>query len=590
MSPRLIDIWKFSWSTVIAVVLGFVLIAAGIMAEPFGIAVHIPDDRQLDLAADLGVDWIRIDFIWAFAEPEQDVFDWARFDLLIAEAEERDLKIFATIGGTPAWATSGAEGPGVPDHPTDWSDICYRAAARYRGRVEAWGMWNEPNLNRFWEGTRWEYLNQILRRGAVAVHAADGQALVGGPELAHLSSADWDGWMQTCVVGAQAELDVVTHHVYPSGVGAADVTRKLEEGGSYPWDPPSVRKVLRDVGWFGRPFWLTETGVETDTGGPWAQAVFYEDLLSEWFPTDGDAKWIDRLFFYQLVDDPGFPDISFGVVGPPPGLEQKLAFEYYEDFIREAVVDDARVLSWTSDPVMTPGQWNPVVVRVVNEGTTTWRQDDGLSVSVEGLPVDWHFEGGLAAQGGDVAPGAVEDIQLALRPPPVGWDYQNLRHNLSVRMARGDGRGLGSPLRASVVSGWRSLPEIVLQPLAEVVDLGRDAVFRVVAEGAGDLEYSWFHNGLEIRDDTRFSGLDTGVLTVHEADAADTGEYRCRVTSPAGWVLSHYAELVLTGGDRGGPRDSGGRTPKSWGPMPSFESFFPNPAEAEPRGVEREEN
>ncbi len=577
MSVRLIDFRKFSWSAVIVVVLGFMLVAAGIMAEPFGIAVHIPDDSRLDLAVDLGVDWIRIDFIWALAEPEQDVFDWARYDLLIAEAQERDLRIFATIAGTPAWATSGVEGPGVPDSPADWSDICYRAAARYRGRVEAWGMWNEPNLDRFWEGTRRDYLDQILRRGADAVHAADAQALVAGPELAHLSSADWDGWMQVCVGGASEELDVVTHHVYPSGVTAADVTKKLEDGGPYPWDPPSVREVLRDAGWFGRPFWLTESGVESDKGGEYAQAVFYENLISEWFPVDDAAKWIDSLFFYQLVDNPAIPDITFGIVGPAPNRVPKLAFEYYQDLIRETPVEDARVLSWTSDPVLTPGQWNQIVIRVVNEGSTTWRQDDGLSVSVVGFSADWEIEGGLAAQDTDVAPGRAEDILLDLRPPPANWDYKNGRHNITVRMARGDGRGLGSPLRAGVISGWRSLPEIVRQPLTEVVDLGRDAVFRVVADGAGDLEYAWFRNGMEIRDISRFSGVETSVLTVHESDAADTGEYRCRVTSMAGWVLSRNAELLLTGGDRGGPREGGGRTPDRWGPTPSFESFFPKP-------------
>lgn len=554
------------------------LAAVGAAASPLGIAVHLPDEPQLDLAADLGVDWIRIDFIWAFVEPEQDVFDWARYDQLIAESRERNLRIFATISGTPDWATSGAEGPGVPDDSADWWDICYRAAARYRGWVEAWGMWNEPNLDRFWEGTLVDYRVQILKRGADAVHAADPHALVAGPELAHLNSANWEGWMRSCVGGAFEELDVVTHHVYPSGVGAGDVTRKLEEGGSYPWDPPSVRKVLRDLGWFGRPFWLSETGVETDTGGAYAQAVFYEDLLMEWFPPDGDAKWIDRLFFYQLLDDPRFPDITFGIAGPPPGLEPKLAFEYYGDFIREAVVEDARVLSWDTESVVEPGQWNRAVVRVVNEGTTTWRADDGLSVSVVGLPEDWEIEGGMAALGGDVAPGSIEDVALDLRPPSVGWGFPNLRYDITVRMARGDGRGLGSPLRAGVVSGWHSLPVFVRHPVTSVVDPGGESVFRVVVDGAGDLELSWFHNGKAVTDGDRFSGTQTAALTVHEADAADTGEYWCRVESSAGWVLSNLAELVLTGQGRGGPRESDGRTPDPWEPMPSFESFFADAA------------
>lgn len=579
MKPRLNEPWSILWPTVIAMALGFMLTATSLTAKPFGIAVHIPNGTQLDLVNDVGADWIRIDFIWAFVEPEQDVFDWARYDRLISDSKERNLRIFATISGTPAWATSGAEGSGVPSQVDDWFDICYRAAARYRGQVEAWGMWNEPNLDHFWEGTLHQYRIRILQLGADAVHAADSQAMVAGPELAHLSSANWEGWLLACVTGAFEKLDVVTHHVYPSGVGAGDVTRKLEDAGSYPWDPPSVKDVLQDAGWFGRPFWLTETGVETDAGGPWAQAVFYDDLLTEWFPSEGDAKWIDRMFFYQLFDDPRFPDITFGIVGPPPDLEPKLAFDYYEDFIQEAVVDDARVLSWATESVLEPGRWNRAVVRVINEGTTTWRADDELSVSVVGLPGDWGLEGGLAALDGDVAPGSISEVSLDLRPPLVEWGFPNQRHDITVRMARRNGNGLGSTLRAVVISGWYSLPVFERHPLTSVVDPGGKAVFRVVADGAGDLDLQWFHNGILIRDGDRFSGTKTAALTVHEADAADTGDYWCRVETSAGWVLSNLAELLLTGEGRGDPREGEGRSPENrWEPMPSFESFFADAA------------
>ena len=48
---------------------------------------------------------------------------------------------------------SGSEGSGVPNNPADYYDICFRAANRYQGSIEHWGMWNEPNLSQFWAGT-----------------------------------------------------------------------------------------------------------------------------------------------------------------------------------------------------------------------------------------------------------------------------------------------------------------------------------------------------------------------------------------------------------------------------------------------------
>lgn len=40
----------------------------------------------------------------------------------------------------------------MPDNPADWYDVCFRAATRYRGRIDHWGMWNEPNLDNFFQG------------------------------------------------------------------------------------------------------------------------------------------------------------------------------------------------------------------------------------------------------------------------------------------------------------------------------------------------------------------------------------------------------------------------------------------------------
>ncbi len=549
--------------------LGVALPAA---SNPFGIVVHVPDHAQQDLVVELGADWVRIDFIWALVEPERDVLDWTVYDRLIFDADARGLRIFATIAGTPGWATSGSEAIGVPDDAGDWADFCYRAAARYRGRVRAWGLWNEPNLDHFWEGTRQDYIDRILMPGARAIHMADPLALVAGPELAHIDSAGWESWLKICVGVARDELDVVTHHVYPGGASASDVTEKLEQGGPYPWDPPAVKKVLKDVGWFGRPFWLTETGVESDRAGPSLQALFYDDLLSYWFPPEGTARWMDRIFFYELVDDPRYPEFTWGIVGPPPELQSKEAFDTYRSFIEEARVDDARVLSWNDGGLIRPGLQNRVVVRAVNEGTREWSPEDSLGVVIDGLPSNWDIDGGKVLE--RVPPGGAVDLTLALTPPDAGWGFPNIRYELIVRMARADGQGLGSPLRTAVVLGWRSLPQFILEPLGVVVTEGDDAVFRVTVQGNSGLVFSWFHNGRLVEDDSSVTGSTSARLKIRSVDAAATGEYFCRIESDAGRVDSRPARLELEGGsrsgDRAGPRRGSGR----WTSTPSFRTFF----------------
>src|SRR5262245_28556022 len=99
-------------------------------AAAIGVNAHIPPSDALDLATDLGVEWIRIDFAWDVVELGPGAFDWTYFDVVLEGARARGLKVFASVGGTPAWASTGdrrGDGPmnDVPD------------AAAYRAFVAA---------------------------------------------------------------------------------------------------------------------------------------------------------------------------------------------------------------------------------------------------------------------------------------------------------------------------------------------------------------------------------------------------------------------------------------------------------------------
>ncbi|HTM22440.1 MAG TPA: hypothetical protein VL172_18090, partial [Kofleriaceae bacterium] len=162
------------------------LIAAIVAAGSVGTNVHLPPSDTLDLAVELGGGWVRVDFNWDIAQPTSGATDWALFDALVDAAEARGLKVYATIGYCPAWASAsgdrGGDGPtnDVPD-ATAYKDFVQAAAERYGTRVAMWGTWNEPNLGDFFSGTRTQYIQDILVNGAHAVKAADPGASVCGP-------------------------------------------------------------------------------------------------------------------------------------------------------------------------------------------------------------------------------------------------------------------------------------------------------------------------------------------------------------------------------------------------------------------------
>jgi hypothetical protein len=98
------------------------------------------------------------------------------------QIEAHHLKVIVRLGSQPEWAAPNTPLPAVspPDDLQDFYDYVYAVASRYKGRAEAYQIWNEPNLAREW-GNRppnpAEYV-EMLKVGYEAVKAADPHAIV----------------------------------------------------------------------------------------------------------------------------------------------------------------------------------------------------------------------------------------------------------------------------------------------------------------------------------------------------------------------------------------------------------------------------
>ncbi len=521
--------------------------APGSRASTFGVNAHIPSGAIQAPIVDAGIGWVRIDFVWAFVEFESDRYDWTIYDALIDGLESRGLRIFASIVGTPQWATSGSEFSGVPEDPDQWKEFCYRAAKRYRGRVDAWGFWNEPNLDHFWEGSRRRYLDEILVPGIEAVRTADPDALAVGPDLAHLTSADWDDWLDDVVSETRDLLDVVSHHAYPSDGSAGDVTEKLNEGGQYPWDPPSVQSVLEDSGWRDRPFWLTETGVESDVYGEAGQERFYEDLLAQWFGENRNHTWLDRIFFYEMIDPGNNLDLSWGILNRPPGLEPKLAYYAYASFIDSAQVDDAEITIQGLPAFIGSRETVPLQFEILNTGTTTWREEDGYNLIFDVDPPGWVHQVESATDVWPVEPGDTVVVDGTLGSGFIPPSYPSQPVHVYVRMTRLEGSTFGEAPYPAVIHTAHVPSVIVLQPVSSDVPYNGTAQLSVEVDSETDVSYQWRRDTVVLTDDHRISGSGGATLTVSAAGFSDLGDYDCVVTNTAGPVISDPAVLNLAG-------------------------------------------
>jgi hypothetical protein len=200
--------------------------------ERFGIGNIYPHPHWLTLARNAGMRWNRWEFRWSAIEPHEGHYEWEGSDLVVEASRQAGLKIEGVLVGLPRWAEARtAEGGIVPrglyepwDSPRNvWGRFVQRIAERYRGRVQAWEIWNEPDYPRggfgFWFASKADYY-QLLKVAYRAIRAVDPQATV---LVAGLMYWGDPGYLEDLLRLARADpeapangyfFDAVAWHVY----------------------------------------------------------------------------------------------------------------------------------------------------------------------------------------------------------------------------------------------------------------------------------------------------------------------------------------------------------------------------------------
>lgn len=140
-------------------------------------------NRDLELARGAGLKWIKQQFEWRNIEPEaKGQLQWTETDRIVDAIGAARLKIIARVDDQPKWAASGVAFPSVgpPENSQDFTDFLTAMATRYKGRIQAYEIWDEPNVASRWADRRpdpGEY-TRMLRAAYTAIKAVDPQALV----------------------------------------------------------------------------------------------------------------------------------------------------------------------------------------------------------------------------------------------------------------------------------------------------------------------------------------------------------------------------------------------------------------------------
>lgn len=142
-------------------------------------------NRDVPLAHDMGFGWVKQRFPWRDIEHEKGAYDWFRADEMVTAVEQAGLKFLVRIDQQPLWSVISLPSAQItPNQPPvnfqDFGDFCHVLASRYRGRIAAYQVWNEPNLSREWgerapDPAEYTALLKVCYEG---IKSADPQAIV----------------------------------------------------------------------------------------------------------------------------------------------------------------------------------------------------------------------------------------------------------------------------------------------------------------------------------------------------------------------------------------------------------------------------
>lgn len=213
---------------------------------------------------------------WRYLEPMKGTWRFEYLDRYVEQAREKGIDLLLTLGQTPNWASArpderASQGMGNAAEPRnleDWSNYVRTIVQRYKGRIKAYEIWNEPafietdSIRR--SGGKAGYFSgsvramvDLTKAAAEIIHEVDPQALVVSPGIV----GQYQGLRRLeafIKAGGGDYVDVIGFHFY------------LVES-NMPEDLPSlvsrVRSLLTRYGLGSKPIWNTESGLVIQSPG-----------------------------------------------------------------------------------------------------------------------------------------------------------------------------------------------------------------------------------------------------------------------------------------------------------------------------------
>ncbi|HQE93381.1 MAG TPA: O-antigen ligase family protein [Anaerolineae bacterium] len=348
----------------------------------------------LDTITAGGFAWVRQRFAWAAIEPTPGDFHWEAWDVLVAAAKTRDLRLIAVLDTAPAWA-------GMPPEPAAFAHFAGAFAARYGDTFTYYQIWHNPNLGDAWGGYADAYAyTELLAGAADAIRTADTDAriVLGGLaptiETGERNYAEDVFLEMLYVAGAQPYFDVVA--TQPYGFSAAPEERAVGRDVFTFSRAILVRETLEAHGDGNKAVWASHFGWNSKPAG-WPGPTSIWGSVDETTQADYTVAALARAErewpWMGVMCVNGFqPRPESGVAGAVPDAEEHWGFALLGPDGEPRPVY-AALQAWNTRPrVATPGGYNAGTSLANFDGTWT-RGPQGADIGQSGDRVTLAFEG-----------------------------------------------------------------------------------------------------------------------------------------------------------------------------------------------------
>ena len=94
-----------------------------------------------------GFNWMTEQIEWQSVETDVGQYDWANLDNIVNDGTKAGLRIMLSFAHAPAFYRTDASGL-MPADPSTFGQFMQAVASRYAGKIQAYELWNEENLDR----------------------------------------------------------------------------------------------------------------------------------------------------------------------------------------------------------------------------------------------------------------------------------------------------------------------------------------------------------------------------------------------------------------------------------------------------------